>query len=164
MFSPLPFVLLILASSLVLQSRVLYWAPSNVIGLLQAASLGDLAGGVVLTLIGLALHELGHAAAALRSGRRAQELGVTLAYRFVPALYLQLGPAPAAATRWERLSTEIAGSSVQLMYAAALVAVSTYAPSFTAVIGAVLTLLLALWQLLPLPGQDGAHALRALRH
>jgi putative peptide zinc metalloprotease protein len=162
-FAPAPFLGLLVVTLLILYSRALYWAPTNIAFLLESAGLADVAIGLGLTIVGLGIHELGHAAAALRGGRGTQELGFTLAYRVVPAFYLQLEPAPASASRWNRLITEVGGSGLQLMYAALLVLWSIVAPALGVLVGAVLTVVLALWQLVPLPGQDGAHALRALR-
>lgn len=126
-------------------------------GLPQAAVI------LALAALGLLLHELGHASAAYRSGRGSRSIGLTLAYGFVPAVFIDLEPATRQVARAAALRTELAGCHLQLLYAATLMGVGRLLPgAAVADAAAALTLVLAGWQLLPLPGQDGAHILRHL--
>lgn len=163
LFAPAQGALVFAGALAVLVAQAGALTPSSLARLLGAADATELLAAAALTALGLVVHELGHAAAAARCGRTVHALGATLVFRLFPALYLQLGREPAGLSRIDRLWVELGGSALQLVYAAVLLLAWVAMPSSALQMGSALSVILAAWQLLPLPAHDGAHALRVLR-
>lgn len=163
MFAPAPWLVVLAASASILWRNWDSVSPFNLAQLLRTADSVSVLTGLALAALGIVVHELGHAGAAARAGRPATALGMTRVFGVVPAFYLQLAPEDEGMSRWDRLSIELSGSVLQLVYAAVLVLIAPSVSSSGVLIGGALSVALAAWQLLPLPAHDGYYALRALR-
>jgi len=160
--SPLtrPGVMIILAVASIAAVLV---SAEGLIGVWRRADVAARLTALVLCGVGLILHEVGHAAAAARVGRQPKTIGVTLLYGFVPACFVDLAPAPASLSKSDRLALELAGSVFQLLMGAVYLTVTIQYDSPAFALAGVLSILLAAWQLLPLPDHDGAHVVQILR-
>lgn len=121
--------------------------------------LGISAAAIALAVLGIVLHEFGHAAALRAMGGRPGEIGFGLYYGFLPMLYSDLSQAWRLSRR-RRVLVNLGGIYLQIVYAGALLLAArafpqTAAASIALHLAATASVMMALLQLLPLSGTDG---------
>ena len=120
--------------------------------------------GLLIALITLLAHEIGHAAAAVRHGHEPVQIGLVLHRRVFPAMFADIRY-HAPPSRSEVIAITLAGCAAQLILAAVLCLLIVLLPSAVGALSmAVLaTVGLTFAQLIPCYGSDGAVAIAALR-
>lgn len=119
---------------------------------------------IAIAIATLLVHELGHAAAATRHRQIPLRVGMTMYGGLFPSMFVDIR----ARQNPRRIATATvagAGSTLQLLAAAVLCTGALLAPDARGllVMSALATSALALVQLLPFPGSDGADVIAALR-
>lgn len=120
--------------------------------------------GLLIALMTLVAHEIGHAAAAIRHGREPIQIGLVLHRRMFPAMFVDIMYL-ATPNRNEVIVIALAGCTAQLILAAVLCLLILALPGTIGALSmAVLAALgLTFAQLIPCYGSDGAVAIAALR-
>lgn len=119
--------------------------------------------GLVIALMTLLGHEVGHAAAASRYGHKPLQVGITLHRYMFPALFVDIAYRETP-SRNEVIGIALAGCVAQLLLAAVLCLLLMAFPSLVGTLSMALlaTLGLTFAQLIPCCGSDGAVAISAL--
>ena len=120
--------------------------------------------GLLIALMTLVAHEIGHAAAAMRHGREPIQIGLVLHRRVFPAIFADI-MCHAPPSRSEVIVIALAGCTAQLILAAVLCLLILALPSAIGALSMAVLAAVALTfaQLIPCYGSDGAVAFAALR-
>ena len=120
--------------------------------------------GLLIALTTLVVHEIGHAAAAVRHGQQPIQVGLTLHRCVFPAMFVDIRHR-APPSRKGAIAIALAGCMAQLLIAAILCLLIVVIPGAIGVLSmaALATVGLSLAQLIPCHGSDGEVAIAAMR-
>ena len=120
--------------------------------------------GLLIALTTLIVHEIGHAAAAVRYGQQPIQVGITLHRYVFPAMFVDIRHR-APPSRKGAIAIALAGCMAQLLIAAVFCLLILVLPDVMGAVSMAIlaTVGLAVAQLMPWCGSDGAMAISALR-
>lgn len=160
LYTPWLMVVQLVVSTAILIDTLRVWLPDAS----QLGTSATLIPAVLIAMASLVLHELGHAAAGARFRQVPRRIGVSLHRGLIPALFVDV------AIRGTRTPAQLAtmalsGVIAQLLAASALCVTAHLFPTAAHILvaAAAITVILALLELIPLPGTDGADLIAALR-
>ena len=160
LFTPWLMLCMCLVSAVIVASSVY---TSHASGELWSTAKAERLIAIAIAIATLLIHEFGHAAAAARNRQIPLRMGVAMFGGVFPSMFVdiraRLNPP------WRAVAiVAAAGSTLQLLAAAVLCTAALLAPGAGGllVMAALATTALALVQLLPFPGSDGAEMISAI--